>query len=309
VDREAPLGDKPKPWLNGDMRLGPLPRLVLACAALALAAAPGVAAGDPPKEPASKASAKPKPKTASRAPAKKRGAAEKKKVSPARAWHTPAPGKTAPHDDAGRPMLVLKALNVPEQIALRARGEGGGFAAEDLDRAAHVLRDTRSGNEHPIAPELLDLVYRVQTHFDAQEVRVISGYRTPRRGAGSNHAKGRAIDLVVPGASDVDVARFVRAQGFVGVGIYPTSGFVHVDVRERSYFWIDKSGPGKRSRIRGILGELAKKSDAEAIHRGARAIGPFFFGTDVDAALANTPVAASSAPPIEDDDLDEPLDP
>ena len=49
--------------------------------------------------------------------------------------------------------------------------------------------------------------------------------------------------------------------GFVGVGIYPTSQFVHVDVRPRSYFWIDNSGPGKRNRERGILPELVAASD------------------------------------------------
>jgi len=34
----------------------------------------------------------------------------------------------------------------------------------------------------------------------------------------------------------------------VGVGYYPNSSFVHLDVRkDRSAFWIDYSGPGERS--------------------------------------------------------------
>jgi len=109
------------------------------------------------------------------------------------------------------------------------------------------LREPASGNEHPIEPRLLDIVYRIQMHFSAQEIRVISGYRTPAAiasGHGSNHGRGRAIDVVVPGATDEDVAKLVREMGFMGVGIYPVSGFVHVDVRDRSYFWIDTSGPG-----------------------------------------------------------------
>ena len=59
------------------------------------------------------------------------------------------------------------------------------------------LRITFVGNEHPIDPHVLDLVYRLQTHFNAHEIRIISGYRTPKKNGTSNHGKGRAIDLVV----------------------------------------------------------------------------------------------------------------
>src|SRR5690606_28762797 len=146
-----------------------------------------------------------------------------------------------------------------------------------------------------------------QTHFGAHEIRVVSAYRTPRRGTGSNHGKGRALDLVVPGATDDQVARFARAQGFVGVGVYPVSGFVHVDVRDRSYFWVDRSGPGKRSRIRPVLGYLAKKSDQEASARGVRPVGPYLFGHDVDAVLHKpwSPSDALSGPGPDDNEDDE----
>lgn len=226
-------------------------------------------------------------------------------IPAAKIWHTPKPNTNAPTDDTGRPMLVLQALNHTDRVALPARTERGGFSAEDLDRAAHVLREPSSGNEHPIDPHVLDLVYRVQTHFGAHEVRIISGYRTPRKSSASNHAKGRAIDLVVPGATDEEVAKFAREQGFIGVGVYPVSGFVHLDVRERSYFWVDTSGPGKRARTRGILVDVASKSDAAALARGEKAIGPFVVGSDVDSALAkSTRNVDKSEAPSEDDDTD-----
>lgn len=266
-------------------------RLTALATAAAIAAAPGLAEGGD--------AARPRVKTASRAPAARRAP---RAVAASRAWHTPTPGKAAPTDEGGRPMLVLRALNVPERVALRARGERGGFSAEDLDRAAHLLRDTRTGNEHPFDPHVLDLVYRVQVHFGAEEVRVVSGYRTPKSRRRSNHAKGRAIDLVVPGASDDEVARFAREQGFVGVGVYPVSGFVHLDVRERSYFWVDTSGPGKRSRTRGILADLAARSDAQAAARGERSVGPFLVGDDVEASLGSAALGASGAPEEEDTD-------
>ena len=146
------------------------------------------------------------------------------------------------------------------------------------------------------------LVYDLQNHFRSREIRVISGYRTPRRRSSSNHGKGRAIDLVVPGSSDADVAAYARTLGFVGVGIYPTSGFVHVDVRERSYFWSDSSGPGRRNRERGILGDLAQSSDRAALARGVVRPPSFTMLLDVDAALRAR--GAASTEVVEEEDLE-----
>jgi uncharacterized protein YcbK (DUF882 family) len=220
-------------------------------------------------------------------------------------WHTPAPGASAPVDGQGRPKLVLTTLTGADRVEVEAQSERGGFGAFDLDRSSRVLREPGSGNQHPIEPRLLDVVYRIQTHFKASEIRVVSGYRTARAGNASNHGKGRAIDLVVPGATDDEVAKFARELGFVGVGIYPVSGFVHVDVRDRSYFWVDSSGPGKRNRERGILGDLAQKSDAAAAARGEHATGALTLGWDVDAARALAWKAAQPAPQQLDDDDDE----
>jgi uncharacterized protein YcbK (DUF882 family) len=214
-------------------------------------------------------------------------------------------------------MLILRALNMPEAVTLRASSDVGGFSAEELDRAAHVLRDPRTGDEHPVDPHVLDLVYRVATHFEAAELRIISGYRRPRPGSRSNHGTGRAIDFVVPGTTDEEVARFAREQGFVGVGVYPTSGFVHLDVRERSYFWVDYSGPGKKNRTRGVLPALAAKSDALALSRGERSVGPFALANDVDAALearlaherALLGSPSTSEPPVDDDTDDDSVEP
>jgi hypothetical protein len=177
-------------------------------------------------------------------------------------------------------------MYVDETVELVAASEHGGFAASDLDRAAHALREPATGNAHPIEPRTLDVIYRLQTHFNAHEVRVMSAYRTPTAKSGQGlHGKGRAVDFVIPGTADEDVARFAREQGFVGVGVYPLGSFVHVDVRERSYFWRDKSGPGHRSRERGILLDVARRGDEAALARGERA--PLAFGVrgDVDAAL------------------------
>ena len=185
-----------------------------------------------------------------------------------RLWHKKNPKQKAPLDAHGRPELVIESINTREQIALSPISDQGGFSASELERAARVLRDQRTGNEFPVDPGVVDILYRLQRHFKTHSIRVISAYRTPHPGSHSRHGQGRAIDLVVPGASDRAVARFVRDLGFCGVGVYTRSGFVHVDVRARSYFWVDYSGPGQPNRARAVLRRLAKKVDRRALAAG-----------------------------------------
>lgn len=218
-------------------------------------------------------------------------------------WHAPST-KLLPRDDAGRPMLALTTINRGESLAVPAANDDGGFAAADLDRVAHLLR-AMGGDEHPIDPRTLSLVYRIETRFAVPEIRVISGYRVPKPGSHSNHCKGRALDVVVPGVADEEVARFARELGFVGVGVYPASQFVHVDIRARSYFWVDYSGPHMRNRERGIFGDLASRSDAAALARGQMPIEPFAVSMNVDAALLARGMTPVSAPSPDEDEDDE----
>jgi uncharacterized protein YcbK (DUF882 family) len=246
---------------------------------------------------ASAASAEQKPKLA----VKPQGVSYAEAV---RKWHAATPNKAPATDPSGRPLLVLEALNINERLELRAASERGGFSGSDLDRAAHLLREPWSGNEHPIEPRLLDLAYRLQTHFKAQAIRVVSAYRTPHGGA-SNHGRGRALDLIVPGARDEEVAKFARELGYVGVGIYPVSGFVHLDVRDRSYFWVDSSGPGRKNRERGILGDLAQRADQRAAARGEHPMPALALSRDVDGAMGGGgPSNGSPQPADEDEDAE-----
>lgn len=218
--------------------------------------------------------------------------------------HAPA-NDPMPCDVTGRAMLSLRTVNRGESLAVPASTDDGGFASVDLDRIAHLLR-AMGGDEHPIDPRTLSLVYRIQRHFSVSEIRVVSGYRLPRPGSRSNHGKGRAIDLIVPGTPDEEVARFARELGFVGVGVYPASQFVHLDIRPRSYFWVDMSGPHMRNRERGILGDLAGRSDLAAAARGERPVEPFLVGGDVDGVMSPRNVPdAGAASPTEEDEEDE----
>jgi uncharacterized protein YcbK (DUF882 family) len=217
-------------------------------------------------------------------------------------WHSAPAGKSPPRSDAGRALLSLRGLNTAEYVELSPLGEQGAFTDLDMDKLAHFAREPQSGLTHPLHPRLADLLYRIQTHFVAVELRMLSGYRSPKAGKQSNHARGRAMDLVVPGHGDEEVARFVREQGFVGVGIYPTSGFVHIDVRDKSYFWIDASGPGRRNRERGVLHDVAQRADSRAIGRGEKPVEAY--AVDLDVTHASSRFDAS-APDTDEDDMTE----
>jgi uncharacterized protein YcbK (DUF882 family) len=224
-------------------------------------------------------------------------------------WHRPVTAQPS-IDARGRPYLTLEVLNTNERLEVEAQTETGRFAASELDRLSHALRDTRRGNEHPVDPALADLVYDLQLHFRANALRVISGYRTELGAGHSNHGRGRAVDLIVPGVDDEEVARYVRAKGFTGVGVYPSSGFVHVDVRPVSYYWIDRSGPGQKNCERSTLGKQARANDSAALAAGRHPPKPWVDPTsDIDA-LWKAPRSGREveAEPheevVEEDDLD-----
>ncbi len=120
--------------------------------------------------------------------------------------------------------------------------EGGAYVPDALDAVNHVLRDFRNNATHPIAPGLLDLLHTLSTRLETRSpFQVISGYRSPATNAmlhahsdgvasGSLHMQGLAIDIRLP---DVDLARLHNAAlslGGGGVGYYPSSDFVHMDV-------------------------------------------------------------------------------
>ncbi|GAC1562271.1 MAG: hypothetical protein NVS3B10_19680 [Polyangiales bacterium] len=204
-------------------------------------------------------------------------------VAMVKQWHLPSSSKP-PVDAGGRPKLVLYSINRGEHVELTASTDHGGFAPTEIDKATWILRGG-DGYEHAVDASLLDVVYDLQRHFKAAEIRFVSGYRAPLKRLGSNHGYGRAIDLVVPGTIDEWVASYVRELGFSGAGTYPISGFVHVDVRERSFYWIDKSGPGAPNKTKGVLPGDAVAHDVQARKSGKVAPPSPTIGRDVDAAI------------------------
>jgi chemotaxis protein histidine kinase CheA len=189
-------------------------------------------------------------------------------------WHQPVAEPVADpvvaaaivDTSSGRVPLVISPVNGGPSVSLIPQRDDGGFSDADLELAARAFAPKDMRRTHAIAPHLVDLVYRTMRHFNAPLVRLVSGYRPDR--AGSRHTQGRAIDMVIPGVSNDTLAEYVRLFGFCGVGIYPNSGFVHLDVRDTSYFWVDLSLPDERSRSEPHLPHESEAADRHARERG-----------------------------------------
>lgn len=95
---------------------------------------------------------------------------------------------------------------------------------------------------------LLQLLVRVSDHFGGRPVRVVSGMRENSYFHDSKHPLGRALDFSIPGVPNEVVRDYCRTLGAVGVGYYPNSSFVHLDVRDRPTYWVDYAGPGEPPR-------------------------------------------------------------
>lgn len=128
--------------------------------------------------------------------------------------------------------------SVDEAAALRADAL---LAGEDVEAFDHEDKVPR-----PISRRLLQLIVRAAEHFKATEVDVISSWRESKR-KGSRHRHGEAIDFTLLGVKPKALASYLRDLPRVGVGIYthPRTQFVHLDVREQSYHWLDASPPNR----------------------------------------------------------------
>lgn len=124
----------------------------------------------------------------------------------------------------------------------------GSYLPDALANVNYLLRDFRTGDVKAIDVGLLDLLHDLRTRLDCTEAyRVISGYRSPKTNSmlasqsngvakKSLHMKGLAIDVSLPRRQLSDLRQVAMAMRRGGVGYYPKSGFVHLDVgRVRSW--------------------------------------------------------------------------
>lgn len=139
-----------------------------------------------------------------------------------------------------------------DRLQARLYDANGRMRTEAIAELSWALRDRRADRARTIRPRVLAMLYQIGQHFDA-ELEIVSGYRIRGVNAsqGSRHGSAQACDFRVPGVGLTTVLAYLETSfASAGFGYYPNSGFVHIDERDRTYHWIDYSGPGERSRTR-----------------------------------------------------------
>jgi uncharacterized protein YcbK (DUF882 family) len=124
----------------------------------------------------------------------------------------------------------------------------GKYISEALVDINFILRDHRTGEIESIDKRLLDLLYAIGRRLGTQNpFKIISGYRSPSTNAllrkrsngvakGSLHQQGKAVDIRLPGCELSSLRNAAIALKGGGVGYYPNSNFVHVDVGRVRYW-------------------------------------------------------------------------
>ena len=143
--------------------------------------------------------------------------------------------------------LAFESLHTGEKLSTVYWADGG-YLPDALSEIDHLLRDFRTDEVKPIAPELLDLLHLLRSELDSSApYQVISGYRSAttnkmlaKRSGGvarkSLHMRGMAVDVSLPGRDLATLHRAARSLKLGGVGYYPKPGFVHLDVGRVRYW-------------------------------------------------------------------------
>lgn len=153
-----------------------------------------------------------------------------------------------------QPVVEMEHVTTHERLPLRPDLPGGGFSSKQVKRVAELLRCHHTGKRHMISGRLVELLYTTARHFRSDKLLVVAGYRAPQiaRQKGnprSPHKRGVACDFQLPGVENQEIGDYLRGTfGKIGVGYYPNSGFVHLDVgRKKEASWVDYSHPGERA--------------------------------------------------------------
>jgi uncharacterized protein YcbK (DUF882 family) len=230
--------------------------IVAAAAPVVVAGGPGAASADP--RPAGAAARRSiNDKGTMRQCSERGGKASCRRVAVFQG-HNASPA-TLRSDPLDRPSgdIWIFAENLGEEFHGNIYKPDGSFDDAALAKLDEMWRDTRSGDVRAVRAELYEHLSRICDHYPDHRVDLVSGFRFHERDS-SRHFHASAMDIRIKDvpirelydyAQTLDVG--VANEGALGVGIYPTSQFIHVDFRapgEPSYRWTDWSGhdSGKR---------------------------------------------------------------
>ncbi len=186
----------------------------------------------------------------------------------ARAAELPVAGTMAASDAAVTPgakiyRLHLYQLHTGESLDVVYR-IGDAYVPSAIEKLNYLLRDYRTDTVTQYDLKEFDLLHTIMARLKRPDgvIDIVCGYRTPETNAAlrggsaasgvaehSQHMEARAIDIRVPGVGTARLRDAALSLEAGGVGYYPRSRFVHVDVGpvRRWSFGGEQAGPRHRA--------------------------------------------------------------
>jgi uncharacterized protein YcbK (DUF882 family) len=160
--------------------------------------------------------------------------------------------------------LHLHNLHTLEDIDIVYR-IGDNYQPDAVALLNFFLRDHNTNDVKAYDPREFDLLHDILIHLHRPNalIDVVCGYRTQEtneilrassRGGVAEHSQhilGHAIDIRIPGSSTVKIRNAALSLNEGGVGYYPTTHFVHVDVGAiRTWTYSPRRHHRRRSHLR-----------------------------------------------------------
>jgi uncharacterized protein YcbK (DUF882 family) len=178
------------------------------------------------------------------------------------------PAEAAPVSVArvdGKPYtLRMSNLHTGETLEIVYR-IGNTYIPEALAKLNYFLRDHNTQDVVDYSPTEFDVLHAMMSRLGKVNglISIVCGYRTPETNEAlrhdapwtgvaehSQHMEGHAIDLRVPGVSTAQLRNAALSLHAGGVGYYPTSQFVHIDVGPVRQWVHGRQAPTARRRSR-----------------------------------------------------------
>ena len=156
----------------------------------------------------------------------------------AREVSSPRTSSPGSHDH----LLLLYNTHTAERIDIVYR-RGEAYIPEALAKLDFFLRDHRTGDVRHFDPRMYDILSDLTASVGRSggEIDIVCGYRTSSTnealrahttGVARNslHIQAEAIDLRMPGIDTLKLRKVALALARGGVGYYPNSDFIHLDI-------------------------------------------------------------------------------
>jgi uncharacterized protein YcbK (DUF882 family) len=148
--------------------------------------------------------------------------------------------------------IWLHAENLAQEVRVNIYKPDGSFDEASMAQLDELFRCLTTGEVRAMRAELYEQLSRVQDHFEGKQIQMVSGFRLSDKSS-SRHFHASAADFRIKGVSIYQIKKFAETldTGNMGLGIYPNTQFIHLDVRapgEPSFRWTDYSGNSRRGK-------------------------------------------------------------